>query len=238
MVAGMSECRKVFAGVTWKGFFFMQDTTLAILDTKKLLRMLNPLNDDIEIKCGAKDDADEWQILNLSDGHTEVTYVLASPDECDPVPRIKNIPTFNAAIVLDPCLVQWFFKAYRAMEDKDTLFTVLMSQSKPQLEIVLGYHGNEYADSCHYRPNLIKGMETVSKPVSFSALLLKEILKANCEFRDAVLHVSDEGLATISFPDDEIDSLYYLLRINTEEAEESSEEDTGEPDGGPTPEEE
>ena len=50
--------------------------------------------------------------------------------------------------------------------------------------------------------------------VSFNAKYFKSILSANKECKEALLQVSSEGLAKISFSSDNFDVTYYLVAVN------------------------
>ena len=50
--------------------------------------------------------------------------------------------------------------------------------------------------------------------ISFNANLFKEVLIANKDCESAVLQVSSEGLAKISFKIDDFTSTYYLVAVS------------------------
>ena len=50
--------------------------------------------------------------------------------------------------------------------------------------------------------------------VSFNAKYFKSILSANKECKEALLQVSNEGLAKISFAHDNFEVTYYLVAVN------------------------
>ena len=64
---------------------------------------------------------------------------------------------------------------------------------------------------------LVTGKDTLKSPTSFSAEVLKEILAANSEVKDAVFKVSEQGLAHIEFVSDDFVSKYYMIKIPVEE---------------------
>ena len=50
--------------------------------------------------------------------------------------------------------------------------------------------------------------------VSFNAKHFKSVLSANKECKEALLQVSNEGLAKISFAHDNFSVTYYLVAVN------------------------
>ena len=59
--------------------------------------------------------------------------------------------------------------------------------------------------------NTVEGKDTVSKNIHFNANHFKEILLANKDCQDAVLKVSDAGLATAEFVCGDYISTYYIV---------------------------
>jgi hypothetical protein len=43
------------------------------------------------------------------------------------------------------------------------------------------------------------------------------VLKANPEFKDPILNVCEDGLASISFSEMDLDSQYYLVKVEVED---------------------
>jgi hypothetical protein len=54
----------------------------------------------------------------------------------------------------------------------------------------------------------------VSEPIHFNANHLTDILKANSEFQESVLKVSDKGLAWIEYVNEEMTCKYYLSPLD------------------------
>ena len=92
-----------------------------------------------------------------------------------------------------------------------------MSKKKQKLEMVLGYKQKNLSDRIALEVLANAGKDTVSKPISFNAKHLKEILSANNEVKDPVLYVSELGLASISFDDGDFKSKYYLVETEVED---------------------
>jgi len=45
---------------------------------------------------------------------------------------------------------------------------------------------------------------------------MMEVLKANEEANSGVINISSEGLMKVSFKEDSIESIYYLVRLSTQ----------------------
>ncbi len=159
----------------------------------------------------------EVAALTFSAAKSKMQYGTSSLDAINGIPEMKNIPPFNVAIKMDAEFIDWFMSAYTAIGDHETLFTVVMSKQTGNLEVVLNYRERGYPDSFYFQPDTVDDKNAVKAPLSFTARHLKEALKANPEFKDPILKVSDAGLASIAFSEDDLDSEYYLVEIDTEE---------------------
>ena len=211
-VTTMTSDRKLFADVTLKRFDGFEDAEIGIMDTKKLLRLLESLPPR-NLSFGIVQDSSGCvDALMFSESKYAMRYATSSLDTIDPRPKMKNIPPWNAAIILDDEFTEWLFGASAAMGDNQTLLTVEMSQETATLEVALG-HG----DRCSFQPVTVADMDAVKFPLYFQAHHLKEVLRGNPEFKDPVLNVSDAGLASIAFSEDDLDSEYYLVKINVED---------------------
>ena len=138
-------------------------------------------------------------------------------DGVDGIPSMKNVPPFTVEINLTPEFIDTFSTSFSGVDDKDALFTLIMSKRKQKLEMVLGYKQKNLSDRIALEVNAVAGKDTVSKPISFNAKHLKEILAANSEVSNPVLNVSELGLSGISFSSGDFKSKYYLVETEVED---------------------
>ncbi len=216
-VKAMSSDRKLFAGVTWKNFDGIDDAEFGILDTRKLLALLKAIPSEDVLLDIVKHATGEVAAMTFSAAKSRMQYRTSSLNDIDGIPAMKRIPPFNVAIKMDAEFIDWFMSAYTAMGNHETLFTVVMSKQTGNLEVVLNYQERGHSDSLYFQPDTVDDKNAVKAPLSFTAKHLKELLKANPEFKDPALYVSDSGLASVPFSEDDLDSEYYLVNIKTEE---------------------
>ncbi len=217
-VTAMTSCRKLFVQVELeKGASFFKDVDIGIQDTSKLKKMLNPLGDNVAISLDIDDnDATRVRQLYVEDGKIDMIYVTAQKGTLDPIPKMKNIPTFGIEVILTPEFIDAFNKAFSAINDPDALYTLIMSKKKQKLEMVLGYK-QQLSDRIAISTTCTTGKDTVKNLVSFSSKHLKEILAANSEVENPILSVSEDGLSNVTFNKDGFNSLYYQIKINVED---------------------
>jgi hypothetical protein len=208
--SSITDDKNVFVYVELKEFTDLSDMEIGIYDTAKLKQMLGVLGEQIQITPNVKND--KVTSLNFSDDNTKVQFVTADLSIIQTIANIKKIPDFNAEIELTEDFITKFIKAKNALSDVDT-FTLVMNK-KNKLEMVMGYT-NTNSNKITLNVTSKEGKDTVSKPLSFSAKYLKEILISNNDCDNAILKASDNGLATITFIKDNFTSTYYLIEIKS-----------------------
>jgi hypothetical protein len=191
--------------------FPLDDVELAINDTTKLKGLLNVLSEEVEITLDKVDNESKSLKLSDKDG-SKINYALAELDIIPTVPKLKNIPDFNLEIPLTKEFIARFSKAKSALSGVDT-FTIL--QEEKNTSIIIGYSPDINSDRISINVLPTVGKDVIANPLSFSAKYLKEILSANAEQTDAILKVSDAGMAYVEFGTEksEFQSKYYLIKI-------------------------
>jgi hypothetical protein len=210
ITSAITDDKNVMAHVKVTDFTALDDIEIGIYDTAKLKQMIGVLGEDIEISTNTKND--KVTSLNFSDQSTNVQYVTSDLAVIPVAPNIKKIPDFNAEIELNNEFISKFIKAKNALSDVDT-FTLTMNK-KNKLEMVIGFT-NTNSNKITLNVTAKEGKDKVSKPISFSAKYLKDILTSNNDCEGAVLRSSDLGLANISFTKDNFVSTYYLVEIKS-----------------------
>jgi len=210
ITSAITDDKNVMAHVKVTDFTALDDIEIGIYDTAKLKQMIGVLGEDIEISTNTKND--KVTSLNFSDQSTNVQYVTSDLAVIPVAPNIKKIPDFNAEIELNNEFISKFIKAKNALSDVDT-FTLTMNK-KNKLEMVIGFT-NTNSNKITLNITAKEGKDKVSKPISFSAKYLKDILTSNNDCEGAVLRSSDLGLANISFTKDNFVSTYYLVEIKS-----------------------
>lgn len=220
-VSAITKYKKMFATVTLNDFNECGDTLFGVNETDRLLKLLKTLSDDVSIEP-ITNDANDVKALLLSSGARRAHLKTFEIAKMDAVPKMKHIPPSDFSITLDDEFKKWLNDSYSAIGTEDTLFTFVRNNDK--VEVAMNYiHPNIIyqsqdvpRDSIFYRPQIVIRPDGVKEPIHFSSKKLKYILRANAEFKDPVLNVSNEGLAEISFNGEDIDATYYLVKIDVD----------------------
>lgn len=208
--------KKLMTSVDLNNFDAFNDVEFVISKTDQLVAMLGPLSENITIKLeNGEDDNKRVISMNLIDEELEQIYKTGDADHLSSKPKLITIPNYEVEIKLTEPFITRFIKAKSALKDVHN-FTLIMSKKK-KLEMVLGYSSNNNTDRSILNLNCVEGKDTLKESTSFSADVLKEILVANSEVKDAVFKVSEHGLAHIEFVTDDFISKYYMIKIPVEE---------------------
>lgn len=195
----------------------LPDASVGIMDSPQLLKQLGSLSENISLTYATHvGDANYVMGLVMDDGKLEQTHVCALIANLPDQPNLKSIPTtFDVEISLTDDFISTFLKAKNSLGAK--LFTLVMNKKKQKLEMVLGYQEKNAASKSSLQLPTLNDKDTVTEPISFSADHLKEILAANSEVKDAVLKISEQGLACVEFDSPEFQSKYYMVKVAVED---------------------
>ncbi len=166
--------------------------------------MLSVLDNDVSVDLVK---AEEKAIsLDAKDSGAKVRYMLSDLSVINTPPQLKQIPEFELLLNVDKTFVSKFISGKGALPDVES-FTIV-SGDKP--EVIIGY--SSIATNRVAVPVENQTDNTIDN-ISFNANLFKDVLEANKECEAAVLEVSSEGLARITFNVGDYESTYYLVAV-------------------------
>lgn len=192
----------VVGKIQWKTTPFMKGS-LGINHTGALTKMLSALGENINIDV--KDAAGKNYAMKISEGSTQLTFMLADTTVIPSVPTINEEPEYVVTIPVNDEFITKFIKAKNALPDAKN-FAVQVQNGK--IKFIINY-STVNADNISFE--LDGGTEAI-EPICFSADKLKEILVAN-KGDAGHLYVSTEGLARINFAGADFDSTYWLVQL-------------------------
>ena len=175
-----------------------------VYQTDALLKMLSVLDNDVSVDLVK---AEEKAIsLDAKDSGAKVRYMLSDLSVINTPPQLKQIPEFELLLNVDKTFISKFISGKGALPDVES-FTIV-SGDKP--EVIIGY--SSIATNRIAVPVENQTDNTIDN-ISFNANLFKDVLEANKECESAVLEVSSEGLARITFNVNDYESTYYLVAV-------------------------
>ena len=184
--------------------YSITEADFGVYQTDVLLKMLSVLDNDVSVDLVK---AEEKAIsLDAKDSGAKVRYMLSDLSVINTPPQLKQIPEFELLLNVDKTFVSKFISGKGALPDTES-FTIV-SGDKP--EVVIGY--SSIATNRVAVPVENQTDNTIDN-ISFNANLFKDVLEANKECEAAVLEVSSEGLARITFNVGDYESTYYLVAV-------------------------
>jgi len=184
--------------------YSITEADFGVYQTDALLKMLSVLDNDVSIDLVK---AEEKAIsLDAKDSGAKVRYMLSDLSVINTPPQLKQIPEFELLLNVDKTFINKFISGKGALPDTES-FTVI---SGDKTEVVIGY--SSIATNRVAVPVENQTDNTIDN-ISFNANLFKDVLEANKECESAVLEVSSEGLARITFNINDYESTYYLVAV-------------------------
>lgn len=186
----------------------LQDCSLAVYDTHKLMRLLSICEG--EIKLDVESHGGQPFKMSIKDMNFDLSYSLADPFLIGKVNKV-NIPEWHAELNLIEDDILFLLKAKNALPDIDNLIirSTIDQQDKPACEFVFGDesgHNNKISYSVPGRiddPNL---------NLPFNSDHLKMILHSNRKLGGGKMFISNLGLMKIEFGGEGTESEYFMVR--------------------------
>jgi hypothetical protein len=208
--SSISDDKNVVSYVSIKDDAGLSEAEIGINDTAKLKKLLGVLTDDVNIAFNKREE--KIVSLSLTSESTDVQYVTADLSVIPKVPDLKKLPPFNLEIPLTKEFVTTFVKAKSALSDVDTM--TFTKDKKDKIKLTIGYSSvNSNRINIDVKP--VEGKDSLGKTIHFSAKYLKEILTSNSDCENAVLKISDAGIAHVEFNNELFNSSYYLIDIKS-----------------------
>ena len=205
----ITEDRSTLGHISYKDVT-IEDTTFGVFDTSQLVRMLNVLDNDIEVnvvKVGDK----PVNIKMQSKSGTQVTALLADLSVIADVPHMKKIPPFGLTFDVNESFVNMYAKSKNALPETDT-FTIVPDNSSTKL--VLGM-SNVNTNRISLPLTNVNLEDPLLENKTINANVFKEILSVNKDTQ-AKVELADAGLLRISYDTNDYTATYYLKTIENE----------------------
>jgi hypothetical protein len=181
----------------------VEDTvSLGIANTSVLTKMLSVLDEEISIAF-KMNSANIPVSITLQDQSTVLNYMVADRSIIQQVPIPKKLPDFDYEFDFNrETFSDKFVKAKAAFSDAD-IFTI--APATLGIAVCLGSNENNLTMSL---PNITGA---ISRPISFDAKLLKEILVANKDSAGGKFSIIEGGIAKLELFVDGYSVVYYLV---------------------------
>ena len=183
-----------------------EDGEFGVYNTEQLVKLLSVLDDDVTMTVSKA--GDKAVSIQMSDSVSKVNYMLTDTSVISRPPVPESLPqNFELKININQQFISKFISGKQALPETDT-FTIVTKNDTAN--VVIGYASvNTNRVTIPVSTTEYKEMDLIS----FNATNFKEILHANKECESALLEVSPDGIAKITFKIDNYKSTYYLVAV-------------------------
>ncbi len=187
----------------------LDNAEIGVYNTTQLLKLLKIMDHTIKITFN-----EEYQIFNkiiLQDHKYDLEFYLADINMIGKVSKVKE-PVYDFNLNLDSEIIKKYTDAKKALGDIKP-FTIEVDSLINKIIFTLG-EISSYSNKIKFDVSVIPEANIKDiNPIPFSANIFYEILLANKEAEVGTLYFSKEGLIKLFFKEGNIESTYYLVRL-------------------------
>lgn len=203
----MSLNREVIGKVTHNNFD-VEDSELAIFDTKKLLNLISITSGDLLLTLDKIKAV--YTKLKIADTDFNLTYALADPLLISKVGSVTE-PEWDTVINLESENVANLIKAKGALASVNNMLISIESDSNGD-DMCLFTFGDEHGHNNKITYQLYGKITSTDIKIPFNSDIFKNILNTNKDFDKGVLYLNYKGLMKLEFSTNDFQSEYYLVR--------------------------
>jgi|TARA_B100000035_G_C20957536_1_gene534940 hypothetical protein len=203
----MSPTKDVIGKVQCSNFE-LEDSVLAIYDTKKLSSLISICNGDLLLELEKTNKI--FTKLKISDLNFNLTYALSDALLIGKVGTV-NIPEFVVKLNLTSEDIDNLIKAKSALSQVDNMLVTTTTNLDGE-NVCEFIFGDESGHNNKITYQVAGEISEQNLKIPFNSDTFKTILHANKDMEGGTLNISTMGLMEIKFQSDDIQSEYYMVR--------------------------
>jgi hypothetical protein len=188
--------------------FKLEDSKLAIYDTKKLNSLINICNGDLLLEL-EKNNA-IYTKLKISDLNFNLNYALSDPLLINKVGEV-NEAKWVVELNLTSEDIDNIIKAKSALSQVDNMLVTTTTNLDGD-DVVEFVFGDESGHNNKITYQILGDIRESNIKLPFNSDMLKTILQANKDMEGGKLYLSSMGLMKLVFSNDGITSKYFMVR--------------------------
>jgi len=186
----------------------IEDSNLAIFDTKKLLNLVNITSGDLLINF-EKTKAIYTKMF-LADSDFNLTYALSDPLLIGKVGTVDE-PKWDMVLPLEKEQVDNLVKAKSALAGIGNM-TISPDTDLDGGDLCVITFGDEQGHNNKITYNLTGEIRQADVSIPFNSDIFKTILNTNKDLEEGTLYLSYQGLMKLNFKSENTTSTYYMIR--------------------------
>lgn len=188
--------------------FKLEDSEIAIYDTKKLSNLLSICQGDLILELEKSHKI--YTKLHISDASFNLTYALSDPLLMDRVGTV-NVPQWVVEISLEKEDISNLIKAKSALGETDNmLFTT--TQNLDGENICEFVFGDEMGHNNKITYQISGNIKETDLKIPYNSEMFRSILQVNKDMEEGKIYVSSMGLMKLEFKTDTVYSEYFMVR--------------------------
>ncbi len=203
----MTPTKDVIGSISCEDFQ-LEDSKLAIYDTKKLSNLISICNGDLLLEL--EKTAKVFTKLKISDMNFNLNYALSDPLLIDKVGTV-NVPDWVVELELTPEDIENIIKAKSALAQIDNML-VTTTQDLDGNDVVEFVFGDESGHNNKITYQIMGDIKEQNMKLPFNSDILKTILQSNKDMDGGKLCLSTMGLMKLEFSNNGISSNYFMVR--------------------------
>jgi hypothetical protein len=203
----MSVSKEVIGKIIHSGFD-VEDSELAIFDTKKLLNLIGITSGDLLFNL--EKSRSIYTKMHFSDNAFNLTYALADPLLIGKVGAVTE-PEWDAILPLEKEYVDNLVKAKSALAGIG-LLTVSVDKDLNDDNMCVFTFGDEQGHNNKITYQMYGTIKQEKTELPFNSDIFKNILQANKDLEEGCIYLSYQGLMKLEFKTENTTSEYYMVR--------------------------
>jgi hypothetical protein len=203
----MTPSKDVIGCITHNNFQ-LEDSQLAIFDTKKLQNLISICNGDLLLELEKTKDI--FTKLHISDMNFNLSYALSIPTLIGKVGTV-NIPEWIVKLDLTSEDIDNIIRAKSALSKVDNML-ITTTQNLDNQDVVEFVFGDEKGHNNKITYQVVGDIKEQDLKIPYNSDMFKTILSANKDMGGGTLYLSSMGLMKLEFSNDGMNSEYFVLR--------------------------
>ena len=203
----MSISKEVIGKITHNNID-IEDSELAIFDTKKLLNLLSITSGDLMFSL--EKGKSVYTKMHFADNDFNLTYALADPLLIGRVGAVSE-PEWDAVLPLEKEYVDNLVKAKSALAGIG-LLTVSIDKDLNDDNMCIFTFGDEQGHNNKITYQMYGTIKQEKVEIPFNSDIFKNILHVNKDLESGTLHLSYQGLMKLEFKSEDTKCEYYMVR--------------------------
>jgi hypothetical protein len=203
----MSVNKEVIGKIVHKNFD-VEDSELAIFDTKKFLNLLSITQGDLMFNL--EKGKNVYTKLHFADSAFNLTYALADPLLIGKVGSVAE-PEWDAVLPLEKEFVDNLVKAKNALSGVDSM-TVSIDVDMQGDNMCVFTFGDEKGHNNKITYQMYGKIKNEKVEIPFNSDMLRNILKENKDLEEGFIYLSYQGLMKLEFKSEDTLCEYYMVR--------------------------